>query len=71
MRQDTTGRALVKNNDESGFDQSKIEEIRRFMFQLDNILEFSKDDASDAVTLCKLLDQAVGVKIGLNVENIS
>ena len=37
----------------------KNQEIKRFVFQLDNIIEFSKDDASDITTLVMLIEQSL------------
>ena len=45
-------------------------EIKRFIFQLENIVEFSKDDAADVPTLIKLIEQCLAQKLFLNVENL-
>jgi len=36
--------------------QVKFVELKRFMFQLENILEFSEDEASDNKDLIKLIE---------------
>lgn len=39
--------------------QVKFVELKRFMFQLENILEFSEDEASDTKDLIKLIEQCL------------
>jgi hypothetical protein len=41
-------------------------EIKRFLYQLENIIEFSKDDASDIATLVMLIEQSLNQKLFLN-----
>lgn len=48
--------------------QLKFLEIKRFIFQLEEIVEFSKDDAADVATLIKLIEQCLGQKLYLNVD---
>ena len=48
----------------------KFVEIKRFIFQLENIIEFSKDDASDIDTLIKMTEQCLFQKVGLNPETV-
>lgn len=41
------------------------------MFQLDNIREFSKDDASDIQTLVMLIEQCLALKVYFNESTLS
>ena len=52
-------------------DVQLFQELKRFIFQFENILEFSKDEASDVQTLVKLLEQCVGKKIKIEPSMIS
>ena len=36
--------------------QIRFLELKRFVFQLDNILDFSRDDAADLTTLIKMIE---------------
>ena len=50
--------------------QLKFLEIKRFIFQLEEIVEFSKEEAADVATLIKSLEQCLGLKLYLNVDNL-
>ena len=50
--------------------QLKFLELKRFVFQLEEIVEFSKDDAADVATLVKLLEQCLSQKLNLNIKNL-
>lgn len=45
-------------------------EIKRFIFQLENIVEFARDDAADVPTLMKLTEQCLTQKLYLNTDNL-
>ena len=45
-------------------------EIKRFIFQLENIVEFARDDAADVPTLMKLTEQCLTQKLYLNTNNL-
>lgn len=45
--------------------EAKFQDLQRFMFNLDNLLDFSQDEVSDTPTLIKLTEQLVGLKLGL------
>ena len=51
--------------------QVKFVELKRFMFQLENILEFSEDEASDTKDLIKLIEQCLNRSLYLKQENIT
>ena len=49
----------------------KFLEIKRFVFQLDNIIEFCEDDASDVPTILRMIEQCLNRKVYLNKQNLS
>ena len=51
--------------------QIRFLELKRFVFQLDNILDFSRDDAADLTTLIKMIEQCIGLKINLNPQTVT
>ena len=51
--------------------QVKFVELKRFMFQLENILEFSEDEASDNKDLIKLIEQCLNRSLYLKQDNVT
>lgn len=49
----------------------KFMELKRFIFQLENIVEFSNDDASDIPTLNRMLEQCTNMRLNLNLKNLT
>lgn len=45
-------------------------ELKRFLFQVNNIFMFCQDDAADVATLIKMLEQCLKRKINLNAKSI-
>jgi hypothetical protein len=56
---------------EEPHNQIKFMELKRFIFQLENIVEFSSDDASDVPTLNRMLEQCINLRLHLNLKNLS
>jgi hypothetical protein len=46
-------------------------ELKRFIFQLENILEFANDEASDVPTLNRMLEQCINMRMNLNIKNLT
>lgn len=51
--------------------QIKFLELKRFIFQLDNIVEFCADDAADVDTIIMMLEQCLFRKVYLNAKSLS
>jgi hypothetical protein len=63
--------SLNTQPDEGQQTQVKFMELKRFIFQLENIVEFSNDDASDIPTLNRMLEQCINMRLNLNLKNLT
>ena len=48
-----------------------LTQYKRFIYQIENIVEFSKDDAADQVTLVMMIEQCLCLKTGINYEYVT
>jgi hypothetical protein len=52
-------------------ERQDLNQLRRFFYQIENIGDFSKDEAADQVTLIMMVEQCLGLRVGVNYEYVT
>jgi hypothetical protein len=52
-------------------ERKETNQIKRFVYQIKNIYDFSHDEAADQYTLIMMIEQCLELKVGINYEYVT